>query len=421
MTNVNRRGFLGVSLTGLSAGLFAGSGTLQAKTSPGSAGHAAKVVGPDSLFLTWQDDPCTTMTIQWIGEAGTAPAQIEFARLEKEDWQAVPVRKKDVSNTDSKVFRSELTGLQPDTEYQFRIGSPEAVNRFRTMPAKATDTIQFVSGGDSGVNDHASNTNRVAASQDPRFVLMGGDLAYDNGNKPATFIKYLENYRAGMVDSAGRLIPLISCIGNHEVDSSAHHSRKGAPQYLSVFDGLFPETTYNVLDFGDYMSIVLLDTGHISPIDGEQTHWLEKTLSERQDRQHLIVANHVPAWPSYRAANGTGDKPGTGFLQREHWCPLFDRYKVDAVLEHHDHTFKRTIPLTDGLYDPNGLVYLGDGSWGRLRALNPADKRPYLAKTAEAYHLTVHRLEGNNQYHVALDEFGRVADVCHTTGKRASL
>ena len=104
-----------------------------------------------------------------------------------------------------------------------------------------------------------------------------------------------------MVDPRGRLIPMISCIGNHEVNGGYKKKRADAPAYLSLFDGLFKETTYGVLDIGDYLSLVLLDTGHISAVAGEQADWLESALEERQDRQHLIVANHVPAYPSYRA------------------------------------------------------------------------------------------------------------------------
>jgi hypothetical protein len=34
--------------------------------------------------------------------------------------------------------------------------------------------------------------------------------------------------------------------------------------------------------------------------------------------------------------------------------------------------------------------------------------------------MTVHKLEGEQRYHVALDETGKVADVCGSTGKRPS-
>ena len=128
----------------------------------------------------------------------------------------------------------------------------------------------------------------------------------------------------------------------------------------------------------------------------------------------------MPAYPSYRAPEGSlvSGKFGTGEANRIHWCPLFERYGVDAVLEHHDHTFKRTHPLTGGLRDRYGVPYLGDGSGGQIRPPAAPEKRPYLATVARAYHMTVHRLEGEQRYHVALEESGRVADVYGTTGKR---
>ena len=46
--------------------------------------------------------------------------------------------------------------------------------------------------------------------------------------------------------------------------------------------------------------------------------------------------------------------------------------------------------------------------------------RPYLAVADESYHLSVHRIEGRQQFHVALSDTGRVVDVCTST-KRAEL
>src|SRR5690606_8961553 len=112
--------------------------------------------------------------------------------------------------------------------------------------------------------------------------------------------------------------------------------------------------------------------------------WLQRVLAERQDLPHLIVANHVPCYPSYRNPTGKDGGQGVGEDQRKHWCPLYEQYKVDLVLEHHDHTFKKTHPLTNGMYDKHGVLYLGDGSWGKLRSPKTPEERPYLAKVSEA-------------------------------------
>lgn len=417
MISLHRRHFFESS----AAAILAGTASLYAadpQRNPPAPSRPQNLFIPDTLFLTWQRDPTTTMTIQWVGEVHVTVPSIHFSPVQNPLWQILPTKMKAFPATDLKVHRCELTNLKPGTEYQFQIGNSSPQYYFRTMPAKATNIIQFVSGGDSGVDSHAINTNILAAKQEPYFALIAGDLAYDNGKSPQTFLKFLKNYRQHMIDPKGRLIPLLSCLGNHEVAGGYKAKRSDSPHYLSVFDGLFENLSYGALDIGDYLSLILMDTGHLSPIAGEQTDWLQKTLSQRQERDHLIVANHVPAYPSNRAPQGKDGKLGTGEEQRTHWCPLFERYNVDVVLEHHDHTYKRTHPLTNGLKDKHGVLYLGDGSWGKIRPPQSPEQRPYLAVVSKAYHMTVHRLEGDQRFHVALEETGRVADVCMTRSKR---
>jgi hypothetical protein len=392
----------------------------------------------DTLFLTWQGDPTSTITIQWLSRAEN-PIVIRYAPLSSTPqkqrlplrteakgeaaidsgivWQKAVTRCHAFGRTDLKVHRCELTHLHAGTEYVFQIGENIGLYRFRTMPAKANDLITFITGGDCGIGAPAIASNQTAARQDPYFVLIAGDLGYDNGVSAATAVTFISNYSSQMVDSQGRLIPLITCLGNHEVRGGYKGQRSDATYYLPLFDGLYRETTYNVLDIGDYLSIVLLDTGHISPIPGEQTDWLAKVLRERQERPHLLVAYHVPAYPSVRSPQATIGF-GTGELQRKHWCSLLERYRVDVVLEHHDHVFKRTHPLTDGLRDRYGVPYLGDGSWGKLRTPASPEKRPYLARVSRNYHFTVHRLEGEQRFHIALTDNGKIADVYMTQGKR---
>jgi len=375
----------------------------------------------DSLFLTWRQDPTTTIVIQWIGDSRPEDGpSIQYVPLGGEVWRPAAVVARPFPGTNQKVYRCEITGLTPGGEYKFQVDSPSAQYRFRTMPAKATDEFRFISGGDAGIGTPAQNSNRLAAKQDPYFVLIGGDVAYDNGRSPETFRTFLRNYHESMVDSKGRLIPLVTCLGNHEVDGH-RNGRSAAGSYLSVFDALFEHTSYGVLDFGDYLSLILLDSGHLSPIGGEQTSWLEKALAEREDHPHVFAVYHVPAYPSFRDAWGDRGDNGTGAEQRKQWSPLFERYRVNLALEHHDHTFKRSHPMTDGMVDhKNGVLYLGDGSWGKLRSPKSPEERPYLAKVGGNYHVTMHQIHGDRRFHIALEEFGKIADVATSVSKRAS-
>jgi hypothetical protein len=418
MFSVSRRAFLAASVAGLASGRFLGS---EKSTEPSSRVTDDPSFQPSSLFLTWQRDPTATMTVQWIGAIGeTADTTVAFTTMKSELWEDQAPTIKPYPQTDLKVFRAELTGLSPGTDYQFRIGKRSPTYRFRTMPAKATDVIHFISGGDCGSNVHTIANNVQAARQDPMFAVVGGDLAYDNGRSAETNLAFVRNYSKHMVGRDGRLIPMVACIGNHEVDGGYNKPRTKAPFFYALFDGLFAETSFAKLDFGDYLSLVLLDTGHTSAIGGEQTDWLEKTLKARADHPNVMVVNHVPAYPSFRKMEGTDGKKGSGEDNRKFWVPLFEKYRVPVVLEHHDHTFKRTKPLLDGVADANGLLYLGDGSWGRLRNPQKPEKLAYLARSSQDYHLSLHRIQGEERFHLALDENGRVMDVCRSGQRKTS-
>src|SRR5262249_8853674 len=150
---------------------------------------------------------------------------------------------------------------------------------------------------DAGIGPHTEHSNRVAAAQSPMFVVLGGDIAYENGKSPQVFLEFLKTYSRDLRDERKQMIPLLGCLGNHEVDGGYGKTRKQAPFFYSVFDGLYPETGYASLDFGDYLSLVFLDTDHTSPIEGAQTDWLARTLHQREECPTVFVFNHVPAYP----------------------------------------------------------------------------------------------------------------------------
>lgn len=362
----------------------------------------------DTLFITWQRDPTTTATIQWFGPAsGPEIPKVRYsprkgsADIQEQSGQRIPF-----PQTDQFLYRVELEKLVPATEYKIAIG--EGSYWFRTMPAKASRPIQFVSGGDSGVNGAAARSNARAGEQDPDFIVIGGDIAYDNAKAPLLWIRFFRQYHQTVKAPGGRLVPLVVGLGNHEVLGGYLQPRSKAPFFLTTFS-LYAERTFASLDVGDYLSLVLLDSGHVTRIEGPQTEWLEKTLAERQERPHVFVYYHVPAWPSVRPFL-------VGELQRKHWVPLFEKYGVDAVFEHHDHAFKRTHPLRAGKVDPTGIVYFGDGAWGQIRVPRTPQQSWYLAASTSAHHIYVHRLDGPRRAHVAIDEFGRVIDIYPQVG-----
>ncbi len=209
---------------------------------------------------------------------------------------------------------------------------------------------------------------------------------------------------------------MVACLGNHEVVGGYGKTRKEAPFFYSLFDGLFPETGYATLDFGDYLSLVLLDTGHTSPIEGAQTDWLARTLKEREERPTVFAFNHVPAYPSYRPMSSSDD--GEGERSRE---PQALGAAVRAIQRRRrlraprPHVQAHASPAGRPRRTTTAIIYLGDGSWGQLRAPKSPEERPYLAVTHKAYHSSVHRIEGRERFHMALSDVGQIVDVCVTT------
>jgi hypothetical protein len=142
----------------------------------------------------------------------------------------------------------------------------------------------------------------------------------------------------------------------------------------------FPEgSPYRAFDFGDYLSLICLDTGHSFPIDGPQRAWLEEALSSREGFSYKFAVYHVGAYPSVYPYNGR-----VPTLIRKEWVPLFDRYGVKLAFENHNHAYKRTYPLKGGKIDPDGVQYLGDGCWGVTpRKPKTTEEYWYLAKAAQ--------------------------------------
>jgi hypothetical protein len=67
------------------------------------------------------------------------------------------------------------------------------------------------------------------------------------------------------------------------------------------------------------------------------------------------------------------------------------------------------------------VLYLGDGSWGRLRSPQSPEKLSHLAVASHDYHLSLHCIQGEDRFHLALDEFGRVMDVGHSGQRKLGM
>jgi acid phosphatase type 7 len=384
---------------------------------------------PLGLMLTWQQDPTSTMTIDWYTGPEGVPSGLQYQRVGSDVWLDATAEITPFPFSENKIHRVELTGLDADTEYLFRIGEQSRIRKFRTMPETANRPIRFAAGGDVRHRvEWMEQTNRRVAAYNPDFIVWGGDLAYADGREDRLY-RWLEFVDAMMhtaVTADGRVIPVLASLGNHEVRGGYYHNndhvnRQELPEYTQTdesraqiapyYYALFPfpgQPGYGILDFGDYMSILLLDTDHTNPIEGEQTAWLERVLSERENVPHLFPNYHVPAYPSVRNPGG-----GTHTRVRDHWVPLFERYGVRVAFENHDHIYKRTWPIRDGEIRSDGVVYIGDGAWGvstRDIGASHDEYAWYLKRASSERHFILTTIQGPHQHFMVVNEEGEIID-----------
>lgn len=419
------------------------------------------------VYLTWQKQPDTSITIHWISSVEDTTSEVSYVRDGQEEWKQqtgvclplpegyndcptthsyqlpdedrknvkmikAPItceeskpaqishevshsnseqhdralegkkqenaENKEVTFRDSPrvcvkfglVHRVEITQLTPNTQYHFRIGNLPSLYTFQTMPAKLEEPIRFVAGGDVF---HQSitlvkETSRIAAKQSPRFAVLGGDIAYSAQRDPSIpedvekWLIFLQSWEEIMVTPQGNMIPILPTTSNEDTKGRYGQTPELAPCFYALFS--FPgKDGYNVLDFGDYMSFWLLDSGHTHPIQGKQAFWLWKSLETRATVPYKFAAYHVPAFPSVRSP-----RLKNSAQIRRNWVSAFDRYALTAAFEHHDHAYKRTKPIRYNKLDETGTVYLGDGGWGVADPRCPVQPKDrwYLAHTASSRH-----------------------------------
>lgn len=358
----------------------------------------------DTLFLTWEEDPTSSMTFVWFG-APESPSQVAFRPRGKGDWITVSGQQEPFPDAPWLVNHVTLSGLTPDTEYEYRREGTVAEAWFRTAPQTLTEPLRIVSGGDAGPNPPTRRVCRHAAARDPLFALIGGDLAYAGGRKPLIWVRFLNIWHQEMETNDGRTIPMVVCIGNHETRRDRDFGRARAPYFYTLFR-LFDDKKYTAMDFGDYLSLILLDSGHTTTVLGPQTDWLRTALATRREVPHLFAVYHVPAYPSFRPLNDA-----TSVEIRQHWIPLLEEFGVDVAFEHHDHTYKRAQlpPHTPG--EP-GLLLLGDGAWGvDVRQVKDAREHAFLDASAGRNHFILTELRGlQHRTHLAIDDRGELFD-----------
>lgn len=306
---------------------------------------------PDRVMLTIAGDPRTTVGVTWRTSTEVVQGLAEIAKAEANPnfpANAVQVRAAAESLTtdiNTAHFHTVMfEGLDAGTKYAYRVGDgTNWTEWFHFTTAAAEDEkFSFIYFGDAQNNIRSmwSRVIREAYSDAPKaaFLLHAGDLV----NRAEMDAEWGEWCGAGAWVNA--MMPNVAVPGNHEQakleDGTRRLSHHWRPQFAFPLNGPegLEESCYTFVYHN--LRVICLNSNDQQQ---KQTAWLEQVLADNTAPWVVCSFHH----PIYSTGKGR-DNPELRAL----WKPVFDRYKVDLVLQGHDHTYGRTgfdVPAADSV------------------------------------------------------------------------
>jgi hypothetical protein len=373
---------------------------------------------PKHIWLTFSGAPETSIDINVLTPQKVEAVDVHYdtesrggdAAAYKNHVKAVYTKSPMELSDRRTLYVSQIKDLKPGTVYYFVTGEAKygmsKERKFRTLPG-GDAPFRFVDGGDMGVDGAVIPLLTLAGKENPDFGVIGGDIAYTNGLLAGnvTESQWLTNWDQLMVTTDGRMVPIVTAIGNHEVNGyGGEDDQIRSPWYTGLFGRQGPDIFYS-RNVGNLAVFFLLDSGHLNEHGGAQTEWLRSEMAKQKDVKYKFAAYHVPLYPAHRPYDGAGSKIG-----RDNWAPVFDEFGLTVSFEHHDHVFKRSKPIKGDKVVKKGTIYVGDGCFGRnARTVDP-QPRWYNKVEKAAAHFWLVDVTKKGVNLKAIDTDGKVID-----------
>lgn len=333
---------------------------------------------PDRVILTWVGDPATSQAVTWRTSTEVSKAWAEIAVAEAgpafvKSAKPVPAVTQPLKTnlSEAHFHTAKFEGLKPATKYAYRVGDGENFSEWFqfTTASDKPEPFSFIYFGDAQ-NDLRSMWSRVireAYSDAPKakFMIHAGDLV----NTAESDGEWGEWFGAG--HWLNGMMPSIAVPGNHEMAKLPDNKRKLShhwrPQFAQPENGPkgLEETCFTIV----YHNLLIVGLNSNEEIE-VQAAWLDKVLAENTS-QWVVCTFHHPIF-------STGKDRDNAKL-RAAWKPVFDKYKVDLVLQGHDHTYGRTgldTPLVTTGNVPTGVNKV-DGKTGTVYVVSVSGPKMY--------------------------------------------
>ncbi len=322
-----------------------------------------------------------TLQVLWHAADHDTVWSVEHRIGTKGEWVNTPLltsTRVAVSGIEAhRVYHAALAGLVPGTNFTYRI-LKEGKTVFTSdamAPKDAGQPYRFVAFGDIGAEtaDQKKLATQAYLSK-PDFVVVPGDIVYENGRISEYRSKFWPVYNGDKSDTSGapimRSVPFIAAVGNHEADSRNLDKIPDALAYYMFWDqplngplgqeggaivpelkgsdenkkaflhaagDTYPRMTNYSFDYGNSHWTVLDADSYVDWTDKELTDWVAKDLSASKNATWHFVMFHQPGFNS----------------SIEHYeeqqmrllAPVFEAGHVDVVFNGHVHNYQRSFPL----------------------------------------------------------------------------
>ena len=383
---------------------------------------------PDRIILNVTEDPSSSMAVNWRTSESVTESYAEIA-LADADPRFVDKARKIKATSQKLAFNDTPTAtyhavifhnLLPNTKYAYRVGQGDIWSEwihFNTARKKG-EKFSFIYYGDVQTNIRSlwSRVAREAYAKAPdaRLMMYAGDLI----NKANRDIEWGDWFQAG--GFIHRMIPGFPTPGNHDhfetpegVNTTSVFWR---PQFTLPENG--PEGLEETCYYADIQGtrFISLNSDQIEVSDeylGKQRVWLENILKNNPNKWTCITFHH----PIFSPKSTRDNK-----RMRETFKPLFDQYKVDLVLQGHDHTYARgmaKIPMS-GKNEKSGTMYVVSVSGPKMTDSN-VDKKDWMDRSAvytQLFHVvTIDNEKLNFETYTATGELYDAFDLVKQAGK----
>ena len=307
---------------------------------------------PDRIILTPGSDPTTAMRVTWLTDMAATESLAEIAELVPAPnfgLRATAVTGASQAtiseNGEARYHKAQFTGLKPGTAYAYRVRGSAGFSewhQFRTASVGPAP-FRFIYMGDTQnrILDIGSIGWRRALLQagDPALMVHAGDLVASRDD-----MTHDDEWGEWTATGGWALatIPQLPAPGNHEyvdrIEPDGSETRLLGKHWPVMFNlpGNGAQGAKQTTYFTDYQGVRFVVMDGTSALDlgslDSQTAWLDAALADAPGPWKVVLF-HQPIF--------TCARPGDTPVLKAAWKPLFEKHKVDLVLQGHDHCYGR--------------------------------------------------------------------------------